>query len=550
MKKIGYLVLIIVLSFVFVSNVYAKDKVEIKSIELDSKSPSTRILNDVTTDGLEISFDLGFVNVDDYAKYKIVLKNNTNEEYTIAEDIAFEESDYIGYTYEINGKLLPNDEQTVYLNIYYKNLIEDELITDKSHNETNKLVLKILNKNGEVVNPKTGVYSIPTLLIIVIVLAIVGFIYIVKTKKISKFSTLVFVLFLFIPMIVYATTSSKITMGVKAKISQEYFVMLSYEGTLLFTDEDLNTTPIGGTCQRDYYTYFGSSPIGYHECNNVSFFQGTYIEGEKINLSSSNYKRTTGNSFCSQSGNDYYCPESGIADYSLEYMYYYLDYQLYCVKSDMGNSCIPVRSITGSSMNILPSWVPDRDTVLSLYQKDLSVMMFSSIAKNKWEDEKYIIVGLPQSFTMPSHNVSLVMAPDNPIVEYSVNYVIPGNILTEEETENLEFYKDGSCQKVIFTNENETYYICNSYIVKDEKTYAPYDEVTTKSITVKGIYDPSQHCSTSNNVLTCDSTSIISESVIYDWKILFEGGYGSAYPSFYMGYSDVYLGIVYQNSNA
>ena len=49
---------IFLLSFVFVSNVYAAENVSIESITLDSKSDNAEIVNDASYEALSIKFNI------------------------------------------------------------------------------------------------------------------------------------------------------------------------------------------------------------------------------------------------------------------------------------------------------------------------------------------------------------------------------------------------------------------------------------------------------------------------------------------------------------
>ena len=81
MKKL----LLILLTFLFIPNVYAANNVVIESVTLDSKSDNTEIVNEATYQNLSIKFDIKFNEVNDFAKYKIVINNQTNEDYEISE---------------------------------------------------------------------------------------------------------------------------------------------------------------------------------------------------------------------------------------------------------------------------------------------------------------------------------------------------------------------------------------------------------------------------------------------------------------------------------
>ena len=68
MKKIINIMFIITLLFLFIPNVYANNALKIESIELDSKSDSTEIINDLSFNDLSINYDVQFKNLGDYAK--------------------------------------------------------------------------------------------------------------------------------------------------------------------------------------------------------------------------------------------------------------------------------------------------------------------------------------------------------------------------------------------------------------------------------------------------------------------------------------------------
>ena len=101
MKKIKLLLFILFINVLFIPIAFAEGEVKIKSIELDSKSTDTIVKSEPTFSGLEMNFDLSFKNPSDYAKFKIVIENTTDENYTISEDTSFNKSNYLTYTYEV-----------------------------------------------------------------------------------------------------------------------------------------------------------------------------------------------------------------------------------------------------------------------------------------------------------------------------------------------------------------------------------------------------------------------------------------------------------------
>ena len=75
MKKIFYVLITLILSTLLIPIVFAANEVTIKSIELIEQSDNTVELSKRTTKGLDISFDLSFVEIEDYAKYKVIIDN-------------------------------------------------------------------------------------------------------------------------------------------------------------------------------------------------------------------------------------------------------------------------------------------------------------------------------------------------------------------------------------------------------------------------------------------------------------------------------------------
>lgn len=72
-----------------VSNVFAKEEITIESVTIEEKSDTTTELSEPTINGLSIGFDLSFAQVNDNAKYKIIINNQTNEDYQIDKESKF-----------------------------------------------------------------------------------------------------------------------------------------------------------------------------------------------------------------------------------------------------------------------------------------------------------------------------------------------------------------------------------------------------------------------------------------------------------------------------
>ena len=136
MKYYFKLFLIIILSFIFIPNVVAKEEVYIEEISLDSKS-ETCIKSDVNFNELNVSFDIKFQTLNDYAKYKIIINNSSSEDYEL--DLKNNSiSDYISYEYDSEDNIIKaNDNKIIYLTLKYSKSIPEELVENESFVETN-----------------------------------------------------------------------------------------------------------------------------------------------------------------------------------------------------------------------------------------------------------------------------------------------------------------------------------------------------------------------------------------------------------------------------
>ena len=154
MKKIFNLILILLLTIILIPNVYAKEDVEIESINLIKNSEKTTELSTPTTNGLKIGFDLSFSDIGDYATYEVIINNNTNKEYEINNETKFNTSKYIDYKYEFKEKtnrIKPKSKATLYITITYNYPVPLSELKDGKYIENNEMAISLSNEE----NPNT-----------------------------------------------------------------------------------------------------------------------------------------------------------------------------------------------------------------------------------------------------------------------------------------------------------------------------------------------------------------------------------------------------------
>jgi hypothetical protein len=110
------------------------DKMSIKSITIEDKSDNVEELNEATAKGKTINLNLSMSEVGDNITYKIVVKNESNEDYLLDKDSFNINSDYIEYTIksEANNNIVKaNSSKIVYLEVNYANVISILYLTYK-----------------------------------------------------------------------------------------------------------------------------------------------------------------------------------------------------------------------------------------------------------------------------------------------------------------------------------------------------------------------------------------------------------------------------------
>ena len=229
MKKLS-LIIIILISFMVMPNVFAKDNVSIKSVTVDSKSDTTEEIKDATFNDLSINFDVKFFGVNDYIKYKVIVDNPTNKDYEITSDSDLNLGEYISYDYNyVNSSniIKKNSQMTMYINIKYNKEVPSNLFRNGVFNERNNITIDLgNNERNSIVNPKTGNY----LFVFIIMLIIIGVSIVVFSPfKNKKYYSLI-IISLLLPISIYAIEKIQINIDSNVIISSNPKFCYTYEG--------------------------------------------------------------------------------------------------------------------------------------------------------------------------------------------------------------------------------------------------------------------------------------------------------------------------------
>ena len=394
MSKIKYFVFTILLSIFLIPNVFAKGIVEIESIELDSKSENAIVNSVPTFDGLKMDFDISFKAKDDFVKYKVVIKNDTDTDYKISDDTSFNKSEYITYSYDVDEELKAGSTTIVYVTITYTKEVDDSALVDNKYIETNRAVVQLKN---EVDNPNTGDKSIAIILVSVMILAFVTLIVLNKRSSFKYSSFVLLVGICLLPVAIYAIETIKLTMNVKVEIEKGYEVGYYINEPVLLTDSELNEVI---RTENTYCVVVYAGQSKYNYCRNIVIKdKKLYLAGESANL-----KELEMLTFI-------FPMREVVVPSKYSVVRTYASYEPYfpediCTLRDDGSYVCPeenVKTITFDNWRYSLNFIIN-EFDSSYSENDKTIMNFGVI-DDAWEVNGYFDAEAPQTFTMPEHNV-------------------------------------------------------------------------------------------------------------------------------------------------
>ena len=197
-----FIFIILLLPFIVKAESCDLDSISIASINLEDKSDNVTEFDEATANGNKINLNLNMVDVGDNVVYKVVVKNNSDDDFSLDKSSFNLSSDYIDYIIESDDNsnvVKANSSKTIYLKVKYANEVPEESFDNGTYND-NKVVAVNLSSG---INPNTAVYSCLIIFLILLISSIVIFV-LLKNKKIPKYMIFVFAVLLIIPVCVYA----------------------------------------------------------------------------------------------------------------------------------------------------------------------------------------------------------------------------------------------------------------------------------------------------------------------------------------------------------
>jgi len=191
-------------------------EVKITNIEQIDITEGLKV-DDPTYKDLTINFNIKFNKVEDFIKYKVTIKNDTNKDYEIATTNNDSKDDYIKYKYKFDDDdkiIKANNEKILFITITYDKEVSLSKFVDGKYIDEKKVSISLSNEEK---NPKTsvGIY----VLISIVCLAISTTLIMLIKNKMNTIPISLLVFFFLIPISIYAL--EKITIEVEANVEIE-----------------------------------------------------------------------------------------------------------------------------------------------------------------------------------------------------------------------------------------------------------------------------------------------------------------------------------------
>ena len=216
MKKILNILLVTILFIPMMVNAAECDtsKVYIESISIDTNNKVEEI-EEATAKDKKVNLNLRMAKQNDEILYKVVLKNDSSEDYEINKNSIVLNSDYIEYSLESDNDniIKANSTRTIYLRVQYKTPVDPSKYVNGVYQDN--ITMKVnLRSDDTPANPNTGISYI---IIISLILIISGLSLIIFKKK--KLSTLMILVgLILLPVGVKALCTCEILVDSKVQI--------------------------------------------------------------------------------------------------------------------------------------------------------------------------------------------------------------------------------------------------------------------------------------------------------------------------------------------
>jgi len=227
MKRILFSILLVLILIPYIVNAAECDtsKVYIESIGIENSTGEVVELEEATAKDKTVNLNLQMSTKDDEILYKVVLKNDSSEDYEINKNSININSDYLEYSLESdnNNIVKANSTKTIYLRVKYSKEVDSSKFVDGVYQD--EITMKVNLKSDDTIsNPKTGLSYVIVIGLIFIISGVSLFV--MNKRKLSSF--LIIVGFILLPIGARALCSCEIVVDSKVTIKTEDIFIMAY----------------------------------------------------------------------------------------------------------------------------------------------------------------------------------------------------------------------------------------------------------------------------------------------------------------------------------
>ena len=395
MKKLKYIVVAILACFVLAPSSFATSEgqtrangfVGIVSVNEVDKTDGIVINSDPTFDGLSMGFNVTLLDESDFIKYEAVIRNESDTDYVISEEDTFNPNDYLTYTYQVeNPSLKAHSESKVHIAVEYTTEVPDAEFTGGVYENKNKAIIKLLNEDGSEANPNTYDATTSKYIAGIIVCAVVFFAFLLLfAKKRGRVKLGLFGLTIALgalPLLSFAAETIELTVNAEVSITRGYEAAYQFDFPFFdayFKADDADLDMSQTTCDDVIYVGEISEANKYQHCSLPIKKDRSYAAGETVNVKvmSIDYLKVRYTNYCEEiSDGVSLCQQDGV--------------ELRHDEVDMWG------------------YKKINDGPYKTSEDDYDVMNFSNISFDGMaEGNLYLQLGMPCTFTMPTHPVLL-----------------------------------------------------------------------------------------------------------------------------------------------
>ena len=219
-KLIFVLLLFLIPTVVLAANTCNPNDLSIETVTLSKTVGNAKEVTAASIDKQKINLDVKLNDPNDYMEYKIIVKNNSTEDYYIKnEDIADNQFLKYEFVHENNEYLIePNSEKEITLRVSYKNRVDGSA----NYTSTDTLSLNIIdNQTVQVANTLKSVGITAVILVIIVLVSIfIGGGILINNKTKNLLLILIGIAIL-IPIYANASCDAKIDVDVKVELDSK-----------------------------------------------------------------------------------------------------------------------------------------------------------------------------------------------------------------------------------------------------------------------------------------------------------------------------------------